>query len=365
MSDPEGRTGRPALLGLLTIFLASRAVLIIVALLVEANTPMLPGASASAAPLLRSLTATDGAWYVGIAANGYHVEPLRGAFHDYAFFPLYPFAIRIASALTDGNLALAGVIVSNIAFAGALVVFESVSRPILGARGVLIAAVFLTFAPGAVAFGMAYTDSLLLLLSLSAVLAAERRRYPLMGLLYALASLTRLPGVVLIVPLALTIAEQGDGRPDRRWLWLAGGPLALVGYLGYLFWLTGDPLAYPRAQLAWNNPPDTLGPPGMPSIPPMILIVILVTVVAIYLFQLVYLRTSRIPRAHAAYVLAGLIALAVTARIISMPRFLAVLWPFPWIFTIRRSRAFIAGTTALFVVGYIGFAFLNFTILAA
>ena len=47
---------------------------------------------------------------------------------------------------------------------------------------------------GAVAFGMAYTDSLFLLLAAGAFLAGEQRRWWLMALLYGLASLTRLQG---------------------------------------------------------------------------------------------------------------------------------------------------------------------------
>jgi hypothetical protein len=364
MSDGAGASGRSTLLGLLTIFIASRLILIAVALIVEATTPGVAGASASTAPVLRSLTNADGPWYVGIAANGYHVEALKGPFHDYVFFPLYPLLIRIAGVFTLGDMPLAAVALSNVACAAALVVFERMSRPIVGARGALIAAAFLTFAPGAVAFGMAYSDSVFLLLSLGAVVAAQRRSWAVMSVLFGLAALTRLPGVVLIVPLALTMAAQ-EPRPDRRdWLWLAGGPIALAGYLGFVVLMTGDLFAWFRAQSAWNNPPDSFAPPGMPSIPSSVLLLALIAVVAFYLFQLIYFRTSRLPRAHVAYALASLLTLALTARIVSLPRYLAVLWPFPWLFTARRSNAFIAGALGLFVVAFAGFAYLDFTVLA-
>jgi hypothetical protein len=364
MSDGEGGSGRTTLLGLLTIFLASRLILVVVALIVEATTPLVPDASASTAPLLRSLTNSDGPWYVGIAANGYHVEALKGPFHDYVFFPLYPLLIRAAGVFTLGNLPLAAVAISNVAYAGALVVFERMSRPIVGARGALIAAAFLTFAPGAVAFGMAYSDSVFLLLSLAAVVAAQRRSWAVMSVLFGLAALCRLPGVVLIVPLAMTMAAQ-QPRPTRQdFLWLASGPIALAGYLGFVVLMTGDAFAWLRAQSAWNNPPDSYGPPGMPSIPSSMLLFLLIGVTVFYLFQLVYLRTSRLPRAHVAYAIASLLALAVSARIVSLPRYLAVLWPFPWLLTSRRSTAFMKAALGLFVVAFVGFAYLDFTILA-
>ena len=363
----DGRTvsRRTTLLALLAIFAASRLILVLVALLVEATTPVVPGASASTAPLLRSLTNSDGAWYVGIAASGYHAEALKGPFHDYVFFPLFPLAIRVGSIFTAGNLPLAAVAIANLTLAGALVLFERLSRPVIGARGALIAAAFLVFAPGAVAFGMAYSDSLFLLVSLAAVLAAQGRRYLLMSVLFGLASLTRLPGVVLIVPLALTMAGQVPAAGRRRaWLWLASGPIALAGYLGFVVLLTGDAFAWLRAQSAWNNPPDSYGPPGMPSIPTSVLLLALVIVTVVYLFQLVYLRTSRLPRAHVAYLLAGLLSLAVSFRIVSLPRYLAVLWPFPWLFTNRRSGVFVAITMAVYEAAYAVFAFLDYTLLA-
>src|SRR5207245_3375015 len=159
MSDRAGATGGSALPGILAIFVLSRLVLLTVALLVEANIPMQPGGSASTAPILRSLTSSDGPWYLSIAASGYHAEALRGPFHDYVFFPLWPLVIRIASVFSGANLAVAAVVAANAAFGLALVVFERLSRPILGASGTLTAAAFLAFAPGAVAFAMAYTRS--------------------------------------------------------------------------------------------------------------------------------------------------------------------------------------------------------------
>ncbi len=351
--------------GLIAIFMSSRLVLVVVALLVEATIPMQPERSASTAPLLRSLTASDGPWYLGIAASGYHAAAVHGPFHDYVFFPVFPIVVRLASVLTLGDLAIAGVLVANVAFAAALVLFERMSRPLVGVRGALMAAALLAFAPGAVAFAMAYTDSLFLLLSLLAVMAARSGSYAQMSVLFGLAALTRLPGVILIVPLAIILAEREGWRVRRTWLWLLSGPIALGGFLAYLWWLTGDVLAYSHAQEVWNHPPDTVAPPGIPSIPTVVIVLALVGVLAVYLFQLVYLRTSRIPRADAAYVIAGLLALALTARIVSLPRYLSVLWPFPWLFTSRRSARFQGAVFVAFVIAFAGFAFLHFTTIVA
>ena len=59
---------------------------------------------------------------------------------------------------------------------------------------------------------MAYAESLFLVLVLGAFLAAERGRVLLAGVLLALATLTRLQGAVLIIPLAWILWENA-GRP--------------------------------------------------------------------------------------------------------------------------------------------------------
>jgi Mannosyltransferase (PIG-V) len=350
--------------GLVAILVASRAIVAIVALFVEANYHIQPGGSTSAASILRSLTSSDAVWYLRIAETGYHVEPLSGPYHDYAFLPLYPALVRVVNALV-GNIALAGVLVANVAFVLAAILLERMGRPILGPVGALLGVAFVALAPGAVAFSLAYPESLFLLLTVGAVAAAQRSAWPAMALLFALASLTRLPGVVLIVPLAIAIGERRGWHWHRQWLWLIAGPAALVGYLAYLWWLTGDPLAYVHAQAAWNAPVDTVGPPGLPSVPPQALVLLLVGVVGFYVFQFIYFRTSRVPRLHLAYAIAAVATLAFTARIVSTPRWLAVLWPFAWVMVSRRSRVFIVVGLVAFTAVYATFAFVNFTTLLA
>jgi hypothetical protein len=206
---------------------------------------------------------------------------------------------------------------------------------------------------------------LFLLLTLAAVAAAQRAQWAVMAVLFALAALTRLPGVILIVPLGIAIGERYGWRIHRYWMWLIPGPAALAAYFVYLWWLTGDPLAYPHAQAAWNVPADTVGPAGLPSIPPLALVGLLVAVVGFYLFQFIYFRTSRVPVVHLAYALAAVGTLALTARIVSTPRWLAVLWPLAWVMVSRRSRAFVVWGLAAFTIAYATFAYLHFTTLLA
>jgi hypothetical protein len=329
---------RSALPTLVAIFVASRLLLLAVAAVVEAQFPLDEPAKAwSTAPLLTSLTTSDSVYYLGIASTGYHVAPVSGSYHDDVFFPLYPIVVRVASIATLGDVAVAGVLVANAAFMAAMILVYRLTRGHLDAEASMRTVAYLTVAPGAVAFAMAYGESLFLLLAVGAFLAAEQRRYPLMGLLYALATLTRLPGVLLGIALLVQLL-MNDGRHEwRRWAWLLAGPVALAAFYGYLWHLTGDPLANLHGQAAWDAPqlaPITGGPMITRAEP---LFVVLLAVLLVYAFLFVYARVDRTAPAHVTWAATVFAAVLAGGRILSAPRYLAVGWTFDWWLGARRS----------------------------
>jgi Dolichyl-phosphate-mannose-protein mannosyltransferase len=353
---------RLVLPSLLAIFLATRAIVVAIAALVEAQFAITdPTKAWSSTPILTSLTTSDSVYYLGIASGGYHVAPISGAYHDYVFFPFFPAVVRITSILTLGNTALAGVLVSNVAFFLALVVLYALVIRHLDHDTAIRSLAFLAMAPGAVAFAMAYGDSLFLLLAAGAMLAAERRRYVVMGILYGLASLTRLPGVLLAVPLVVQlIADQGR-RPTRDWAWLALGPIALAAFYGYLWALTGDLLANLHGQAAWDAPaaaPITGGSIATRANP---LVLFLIVVLLIYAFLFVYAKVDRTPKAQVAWAVTAFASVLVGGRLLSAPRYLAIGWPFSTWLGGRRSIAFQVAWPIIWAGLFAVFAFLNFT----
>jgi len=360
---PDWRAAAPFLLA---VFVVSRMLVISVAAFVETLFP-LEGAhlSYSTAPFLTSLTTSDAVYYLGIAAQGYHAQPVSGVYNDWVFFPLFPILTRIGSWATFGDVALAGVLVSNVAFAIAIVLLYRISAPQLGHDGAVRAVTYVALAPGAVAFAMAYSDSLFLALSLGAFIAAEKRRYRLTGVLYGLAALTRPYGLILGLPLLVLIIRNEGRRPTRDWLWLAIGPIAVIGFYLYLGQVTGDPLASIHGQAAWDEPRlspiqggsiETRGHP---------LWLILFAVLLTYTFLLVYLRTDHVPPAHAAYAILTLSTVLLSGRFLSLPRYLNVAWPFSWSLAARVSPWFQQAWLALWAGLFVLFAFLNFTTMLA
>ena len=364
---------REAGVAIAALFLVSRGMLLLVALFLERSIPLgYHGPTYDSGLIFASLTGSDSVYLLGIAADGYHAEPVRQLFRDWAFFPLYPLVTRAVSVLLLGNIALAGLVVANVAFVAALAVLYALSVRHLEHGRALRSLAFLTFAPGAVAFAMAYTDSLFLLLSAGAFLAAESRRWWVMAGLYALATLTRLPGVLLGIPLAILVVEgaaaeagaagsgAGAWRRPRGWLtarlaWLAAGPLAFAAFAAYLGAAFGDPLGMFTAQRAWSQiGQEPSGPvtPVLDRLDPIVLL--LVAVLCLYLFLFVFRRRDQTPAAHTALALVSVGTALATGRIQSLARYVAVAWPFAWWLGNRRAAWFelvgLAAFAALFVV---------------
>jgi hypothetical protein len=240
--------------GIWAMFLASRLLLLVAALVAEnfiiSNPALTPG---DTAPILSSLTTWDGWYYLGIVREGYHLDPVAGEYRDIAFAPLYPLVVWVLSRPWPALAGLVAVIVSNVAFLVGLGLLARLGTPYLGRRRAALAAGLLAIYPFASAFGMAYTESVFLVFMLAAFIAAERRRRAWAGMFLALAVLARLQGVGLILPLAVLMLRQ-DGwrvRPSQAWLLL--GPLAAVGFVLYIGAITGSVTGYLDAQEAWGR----------------------------------------------------------------------------------------------------------------
>lgn len=138
----------------------------------------------------------DTIWYLKIAREGYTDAA------SVVYFPLYPFLVRIVSALV-GNAMLAALIVSNLTLIGALAMLYRLSAALFDASSARRTVAYWLLFPTAFFLCTAYTESLFMFLTLAAFDCARRDRWVLASVFGALAALTRLQGVLLVVPLAL------------------------------------------------------------------------------------------------------------------------------------------------------------------
>lgn len=199
--------------------------------------------------LVRVAMVGDAWWYRSVTLHGYSAAGAKEP--NWAFFPLFPMLIRAAGV--TGDFALDGMLLSHAAFAISLLLLG----PVLVRTGFSFddasrAMFYLAFFPTSYFFSLPVTESLFLALSLGAVLAGTYGRWWLAGLLGGLGALTRAPGILLLLPLAVLFVERRE-RPWWRITSLLLIPAGLLTFMWHLHSRTGDALAFVHAQRGWGR----------------------------------------------------------------------------------------------------------------
>lgn len=258
----ERRRLRDGLRPCLAVFLAARTGLSLFAVLavqlIEPLDPVdVPGRAGPTATLgwHNAIDATerqDAVWYLRLADEGWSPNDASAA-----FFPLYPLTVRAVTWVLPGDDLVAALLVSNLAFLGALLALFALTAEAFGERAARRAIVVAAIFPTAFFFLAPYTESLFLLLSILAFREARHDRWGRVAVFGALAALTRSVGVLLI-PALLLDAIGRDRAGGRRALGarLAGAAAIALGPLSWFAWwgvAHGNWLAPLDAQADWGR----------------------------------------------------------------------------------------------------------------
>jgi hypothetical protein len=180
-------------------------------------------------PLVHLFDRYDSGYYISIAINGYpkgypdinywigrnfsfsELNPVL-AMPDWAFFPLYPAAMKVVSlpfllffVNTEINIQnaveFAGFVISNVAFFVSVYFFFKLTNKIfISTRIALVASAFYSFWGGAVFYSAVYSEALFMALALGAFYYLEEDKLPTAVLLGFLASFTRSNGFLICIP---------------------------------------------------------------------------------------------------------------------------------------------------------------------
>lgn len=331
-------------------------VLVLGAGIVGSLTPRAPGWAAidpgrltlSFGPLGNALTASMIRWdsigYLNIAAHGYTQKG------ETILFGFYPLLISALGAVI-GSYVISGILISWVSFGVALVLLHRLTNLELGPRAADATVLLLAFAPLSLFFTAVYTESLFLVLSVGAIYAARHDRLVPAALLAAMATVTRVTGILLVVPIAIMAFERRR-RFDPRLLLLALSPAALAGFFAYLHqhgygWLapirnqqahhTGGPVAtvVAAARFAVNGVSGILsgdkplatavGPISLPLQSIILFAVLMIGVAALLI------AWRRLPLAYTAYAALALLACISSQTIIqpllSVDRYQLTIFP--------------------------------------
>ena len=319
-------------------------------------------------PFWDAFTRYDAGWYFQIARYGYGFVvggPSVGVGKPgkIAYFPLYPLLMRYVGRLfgrANADVYLGGIVVSWVSFVLAMVVLYELARLDLprrrAERAVLLTAIF----PFAFFFGMIYTESLFLLLTLVSVYAFRTRRWALGGVAAALVTATRVNGVLLLPALAwLAWRHAEPTRRDRGFALaaLAVSTLGIGAYSFYVYQLAGNPFEWAISITRWGYDPS--GAPWMAPLglagrllthpyrylttDPMALYDSLYGVTGTLFMAAVPFVWRRFGAAYGVFVLLNLLLPLSSGVFEGVGRYCSVLFPcFLWLATIRSRAAFTA-----------------------
>ncbi|MBV8530654.1 MAG: hypothetical protein JO104_05000 [Candidatus Eremiobacteraeota bacterium] len=347
-------------------FAATRAAIIVIAELAAVIIGQRAGSHVQESSYI--LLAVWGRWdavhYLDIATRGY-----QGT--DMAFFPLYPLLIRIVGSLA-GNHLIGGLLISNASFFfGLLYLYKLLEHEYdraVARRAIFYVSIF----PTSVYFTAVYTESLFFMLTVASFYYMRSRQWWVAGIFGFFASLTRVEGVLLIVPFILEWATQDRPLPARSYRNLLAAsliPLGLAFYMAYLWVLRADPLYFSHVQIHWNRHlampwislvnafAKLLHSPGAPIVAHQSLeIAFTLLMIAVLLAGWHSLRPSYI-----AYMALSILVPMSTSNLMSMPRFALVLFPMFAILARWGARAWVNNVILAFSLPLLGL----FTVLFA
>lgn len=193
----------------------------------------------------------DSQWYLSIAKNGYSIK--ANAESNVVFFPLYPTAIKIVKTITNLPWNLAGSLISILAIITAVgflyVLIKKQWSESIARRSIFYMLIF----PSAFFFSIVYTESLFIMLAILCFYNMDKQRWWLVGLMAALAVLTKTIGIILF-PIILLGYLMHYKKIHLNILWLTLPIIALGAWMMFCQYHFGDWLSFAHGQQFFHRP---------------------------------------------------------------------------------------------------------------
>jgi len=273
----------------------------------------------------------DSIWYLDIAQNGYSLKGNQWGLYNIVFFPLYPFLIKIISFLTFGNFVLAGWLLSIIfLFLAILYLFKLVKEfhPEIDPHLPLF---FLLIFPTAFFLNTVYTEAIFLFLSLGTFYFTLKKKMLYAGMFGLLASLTRVTGVLLFIPVMWEYVKSCNFKMksffNLRILPIFLIPVGVLSFFSYHYFRFGNFFLFFEVEKNWGRAFtlqkghfDFFSNPSIINFSLDVLFVIFAFSATHFVFK--KLRTS-----YGLYMLATIIVALSTGTLMSIGRYILVLFP--------------------------------------
>lgn len=191
-------------------------------------------------------SAWDARHYQFLADHGYQVSGEDAKL--VVFFPLYPMLIRLAKIITNSTIYASLLVTAFFSVLAHVLFFIIVNRLFTQKRSKIIALALFFLSPLNVYFFSGYTESLFLFLALLFFILLDEKKYFYACIVGFFASLTRLFGVLFVIPFVLEIIRC---RKLNLFSHLTKALVIVLGFFIYLninSFLFGDPLYFSSIQ---------------------------------------------------------------------------------------------------------------------
>ena len=179
----------------------------------------LSGAALDKGRRIRELMCSwDCGWYLSIIEHGYMSAPSgqfghsQGNAANWGFFPVYPMLSRLVTLVAGLPPLISAQLVSNALFLCGLVILFAYCLKYFGAANSRFIVTAFAFSPFSLYFSAPYTKSTYFLLMIGSLYLASSGRWIWAGILAAVISATRPPGVLIFFPLLVLAVEQYGWR---------------------------------------------------------------------------------------------------------------------------------------------------------
>jgi hypothetical protein len=300
----------------------------------------------------------DSAWYLSIMTRGYGFSP-----QSYAFSPILPFLGRVFNLLFQSPVV--SITVCSLVFGVLWIPFyQLVAEKYMSKQAALGSALIFALSPYVFLFTtLVYSEGLFLFFTLSGWHFFKKGKITSATWLAAVSALTRIVGVVLVLPM-LIVSLLKKGARKIYWVTFSLLPIvALLSWLAYCQLTANDFLAFMHAT-EWSSlyTLRTLIFEGLPqkgfnvfqeafqnTSAPLVWFTPFAAVVALVIPPFLIYKTAKTEKSLAIYSLVCYVWFLMFGALVSMPRYVSVLYPL-WIpltakLSMNKKSAVLLGVT--------------------
>jgi len=272
----------------------------------------------------------DSFWYLDIAQKGYSFKG-KEKLSNIVFFPLYPFLIKITSFLIGGNFILAGWMLSLIFLLLALFYLFKLVKEFHQEINPYLVIIFLLIFPTAFFLNAVYAESLFLFLSLVAFYYGLKKKFFWAGLFGFFASLTRITGILLFVPLFWEYLKSYNFNLIRSFnlkiLSIFFIPLGTFIFFLYHYFRFGDFFLFFKVEYWWGRIFKLNQAHFLLFSRPAIVNFCLDIFFVVFIITIIYFVFKNLRVSYGLYMLVTTVIALSTGTLMSIGRYILVLFP--------------------------------------